>query len=114
MKFTVSIILIAILSFALGLYLPWWSFAVAAFAVIALIHQRPALAFLAGFVSIFVLWFLLATVIDIRNQHFLSKKMALLLPLGGNTFLLMLVTALVGGLVGGFAALSGSFLRRAK
>lgn len=114
MKLTISIILIAILSFALGLYLPWWSIALAAFAVIALIHQPPGWAFLAGFVSIFLLWFVLATIIDMRNQHILSRKLASLLPLGGNSFLLVLVTALVGALVGGFAALSGSYLRKAS
>jgi hypothetical protein len=112
MKLSISIILIAILSFALGLYLPWWSIAIAAFAVIALIHQRPGWAFLTGFVSIFVLWFLLATIIDVRNQHILSRKLANLLPLGGNSFLLVLVTALVGALVGGFASLSASYLRK--
>jgi hypothetical protein len=36
MKFSVTVILIAILTFALGLYLPWWSLAIAAFGVIAL------------------------------------------------------------------------------
>ena len=112
MKLAVSIILIAALSFALGLYLPWWSIALGAFIVGALIHQRPITSFLAGFASIFILWFLLATVIDIRNQHILSKKLALLLPLGGNSFLLILITALIGALVGGGASLSASYLKK--
>jgi hypothetical protein len=114
MKFAISVILIAVLSFALGLYLPWWSIAIAAFVVTALLHQRPRISLLAGFVALFLLWFFLATVIDMRNQHILSRKLALLLPLGGNSFLLTLITALVGGLVGGLAALSGSFARRTK
>ena len=114
MKFTVSIILIAVLSFALGLYLPWWSVAIAAFAVTALIHQRAGISFMAGFIAVFLLWFLMATVIDIRNQHILARKLAFLLPLGGNTFLLLLITALVGGIVGGSSALTGSYLRRLK
>jgi hypothetical protein len=114
MKFAISVILIAVLSFALGLYLPWWSIAIAAFVVAALLHQRPGISLLAGFAALFLLWFFLATVIDIRNQHILSRRLALLLPLGGNSFLLALITALVGGLVGGLAALSGSFTRRTK
>jgi len=112
MKFTISVILIAVLSFALGLYLPWWSLAIAAFVVTALLHQRPSVSFLAGFAAVFILWLLLAAVIDIRNQHILSRKLAYLLPLGGNSFLLILITALVGSIVGGSAALAGSFLRR--
>ena len=114
MKFTVSVLLIAIFSFALGLYLPWWSIAIAAFAVTALIHLRPAPSFLAGFIAIFILWLLIAWIIDVRNQHILSRRMASLLPLGGNTFLLLLITALIGAIVGGCAALSGSYLRRLR
>jgi hypothetical protein len=112
MKFTVTIILIAVLAFAMGLYLPWWSIAIAAFIVAALIQQRPIISFLSGFIGIFLLWFVLAMIIDVKNQHILSKKLALLLPLNGNTFLLVLITALVGALVGANAALTASFLKK--
>jgi hypothetical protein len=36
-----------------------------------------------------------------------------LIPLGGNGWLLVLVTAILGGLVGGLAALAGVWLRQA-
>jgi len=114
MKSIISVILIAVLSFALGLYLPWWSIAIAAFIVTALIHQRPGPAFLTGFIAIFLTWALLAFVIDMRNQHILSKKLAQLLPLGGSSFLLILITGLVGGLVGGLSAMSGSYLKKIR
>ena len=114
MKLIVSIILIAFLSFALGLYLPWWSIAIGAFVVIALIHQPPASAFLTGFLAIFLLWFLMAFIIDLNNEHILSKKLAVLLPLGGSSFLLILITALLGGLVAGMGALTGSYLKKIK
>ena len=110
MKFLVSVILIAILAFAIGLYMPWWSLALAAFAVTALIHQRAGLAFLTGFLALFLLWGILSFIIDQENQHVLSRKIAEVLPLGGNSLLLILVTALVGGLVAGFAAMTGSYL----
>lgn len=48
--------------------------------------------------------------IDVKNEHILSQKIAQLFPLGGSSFLLILVTALVGALVGGLAAMSGSSL----
>jgi hypothetical protein len=114
MKFIVSILLIAILSFALGLYLPWWSLALVAFIVAALIHQRAGKAFLSGFLGLFLLWGILAFIIDQNNQHLLSAKVAELLPLGGSSFLLILVTALIGGLVAGLAALAGSFMRTVR
>src|SRR5438128_1554503 len=108
MKFLVSLLLTAILSYAVGLYLDWWSLALCALLIAALIHQRPFRAWLSGFLGIFLLWAVLAWWIDIRNEGILSKRIASLLPLGGSTFLLILVTACVGALVGGFAALTGS------
>jgi len=111
MKFIVSILLIALLSFATGLYLPWWSIAIVAFIVTALIHQRPLKAFLTGFIALFLLWGIVAFAVDLGNQHILSQKIAEVLPLGGSSFLLILVTAFVGGIVAAFAALSGSYLR---
>lgn len=112
MKFIVSILLIALLSFAAGLYLGWWSLALAAFIVAALIPQKPWQAYLSGFLALLLLWGGLATLIDVRNQHILSQKMAQVLPLGGSYFLLILITALVAAIVAGFAALTGSYVRK--
>ncbi len=111
MKFIVSIVLIALLSFAAGMYLPWWSLTVAAFIVAALIPQKPWKAWLSGFLALFLLWGVLAAWIDMKNQHILSQKMAQIFPVGGSYILLMLVTALVAAIVAGFAALTGSYVR---
>ncbi|MBS1936171.1 MAG: hypothetical protein JST96_19380, partial [Bacteroidetes bacterium] len=43
----------------------------------------------------------------------LSQKIAQVLPLGGSVVALILVTAFVGALVAGFAALAGSYVRKA-
>lgn len=112
MKFIVSVILTGLLSFAAGLYLGWWSLAVASFMVAALIPQKPWKAYLSGFLGLFLLWGLLAFWIDMKNQHILSQKMAQVFPLGGSWILLILVTALVAALVAGFAALTGSYVRK--
>ena len=114
MKFLASTLLIALLSLIAGLYGPWWGFALAAFLVSALISQRPGMAFLSGFVALFLLWGLLAWVIDSSNGSILSRKIAQILPLGGSSFLLILVTAIIGALVGGGAALSGSYLKKIR
>lgn len=111
MKFIVAIILTMILSFISGLLLPWWGIAIAAFIVGLIIPQGTGRSFLAGFLAVLLLWSGLATWISIRNDGVLAGKMALILPLGGNTFLLLLVTGIVGGIIGGFAAMTGSFLR---
>jgi hypothetical protein len=112
MKFFNSVLLTALLSFIAGIYISyWWFFAVIAFLVALLIHQRGFKAFVAGFLALFILWFVLSFWIDLSNDGVLSVKIASLLPLGGSKWLLMIVTAFIGGLVAGFAALSGSYLR---
>jgi hypothetical protein len=114
MKFIISVLLTGLLAFAGGLYLPWWSLALAAFIVALLVHQRAGKAFLAGFTGVFLLWAVLAWVINNANDGQLAKKIAELLPLGGNTTLLILLTALVGGLIGGLGAITGSFFRSSR
>jgi hypothetical protein len=111
MKVVVSVLLTTLLAFVAGLYLPWWSLAIAAFFVAVFIHQHPGKAFLSGFLGVFILWAGLAWWIDMKNEGILSKKIAELLPLGGSSFLLILVTAFIGALVAGFGAMTGSFLR---
>lgn len=113
MKFLVSIILTALLSVAACLYLPWWSIAVVAFIVAAVIPQKPFASFLAGFLALFLLWGSLSWYISSNNNDLLAHKISLLLLQADNPVLLILVTALIGALVGGLAALSGSFVRKA-
>ena len=114
MKLLVAIILTALLSFVGGLYSPWWSIAIAAFVSVLLIPLSSGRAFLAGFLGVFLLWFLLALWIDVKNQHILSRKIAQIFPLGGSSFAIILVTAFIGALVGGLASVSASFLRSRK
>lgn len=114
MKFIVATILTAILSFISGLFLPWWGIAVAALLVAVLVHQKAGKAFLSGLLGVFLLWAGLAWWIDMKNNSILSQKVASILPLEGNTILLIAITGITGGLVGGFAAMTGSFLRISK
>ena len=114
MKTLVSIILVAVLAFVLGNFLPWWSIAIAAFAVSLLIRQLPFAAFIAGFLGIGLLWAVQASLIDSANESILSTRVASLLPLQGNPVLLISFTALLGAIIGGLAALSGNFLAGPK
>ncbi|PWT77932.1 MAG: hypothetical protein C5B59_02830 [Bacteroidetes bacterium] len=112
MKYFVAIVLTALLSLVAGLYLPWWSIAVTAFLVSVIIPQKPLYAFFSGFIGVFLLWEILAWWRDTRNDGILSQKIAQVLPLGGSTLLLILITSLIGAIVAGFAALAASYLRK--
>ncbi len=111
MRFVLALLLIVLLGYLAGLVLPWWSLAGVAFLVGFALYQKGWKSFLAGFSGGFLLWLLLALWIDSQNESLLSKKIAQLFPLGGSSILLIVITALISGLVAGFAALTGSSLR---
>jgi hypothetical protein len=114
MKFITSLMLTALLSFAACLYLPWWSIAIAAFIVAALIPQGAVKSFLTGFTALFLLWGALSFWISNNNEHLLAHKVSIVLLKMDNPWILIFATAIIGALVAGFGALSGSFLRKAK
>jgi hypothetical protein len=114
MKFIVSIILIARLSFAACLYLPWWSIAPVAFIIAVLIPQGAFMSFISGFLSLFLFWGLLSFWISSSNENILAHKISLLILKIDSPYLLMIATGLIGGLVAGMASLAGSFIRRKK
>ena len=110
MKLLLQIISIAIISALLQLYFPFWITAVVAFVVSALFRTKGISSFLAGFLSIGLLWFIVAYKIDMDTQAILTDKIAQLFSVS-NT-LLILLTAVIGALIGGFGALSGSLFIR--
>ncbi|HEX8333964.1 MAG TPA: hypothetical protein VF622_15195 [Segetibacter sp.] len=112
MKFIVSTILTALLGFAGALFFPWWIIAVTSFVVAVFIHQRAFAAYSAGFLGLFLLWGIHAFIIDIRNNSLLSTKVAQILPVGGSPINLIVITATIGGIISGFAALTGSYTRK--
>jgi hypothetical protein len=114
MKFIFSLILTAVLSFAACLFLPWWSIAIAAFIVAALIPQSPGKSFLTGFTALLLLWGGLSFWLSSNNGHLLAHKIAMLILKMDSPFVLIFATAIIGALVAGFAAVSGSYLRKAK
>lgn len=111
MKSVISTILIILFSFLACLYFPWWSIAIVAFIISALIPQGPLTSFFNGFIALFLLWGFLSLWISIQNGHILAHRVSLLIFKIDSPFLLIFITALIGALVGGFAALAASYIR---
>ena len=112
MKFIISILLIALLSAAACIYLPWWTIAFAAFIVAVAIPQSPFKSFLTGFIALFLFWGTLTFYISSNNDHLLAHKISLLIIKTDSPAIIIAATALIGALVAGFAALAGSFVRK--
>jgi|SRR5690606_38880166 hypothetical protein len=111
MKFTVQLIAIVIMGWLLEMFLPWWSIAIAGF--IGGFAFRSKSNFTAGFLAIALLWFVHAFIIDLQASAPLSEKIATLLMVKSK-FVLFLITAVIGGLVGGFATLTGALLKSGR
>lgn len=114
MKFIIAFVLILLLSFCACLYFPWWSIAIVAFVVCAIIPVRPLPAFLAGFMALLVLWGALSYYISTTNENILAHRISVLILKNDNPIALIALTAAIGAIIGGFAALTGSFVHPKK
>ncbi len=110
MRFIFKIILIGGFSYLMELFLPWWSVVVVAFLVNLWLPTKGIGAFLSGLLGVGLLWLIYAWLIDAETASIMSERMADIFRLG-NPALMIALTGLAGGLVGGFAALSGSQFR---
>ena len=108
-----QIVLIAVLSLLAQLILPWWSLAIVAFLVCFWRSPSAGRSFLAGFYGVALVWLVYAIILHSRTDGVFTGRMSELLFKTNSAILPGLVTAIVGGLVGGLAALSGFFVRQA-
>jgi hypothetical protein len=106
-------LIILILSFASGYFLPWWVVAIAAFLAALVIGKTSQQSFWSGFAAIFIGWTVLALFKSIPNDHILAGRVVQLFPLPHNWIILLAITALIGGLIGGMSAWSGMLLKKA-
>ncbi|MCB0845474.1 MAG: hypothetical protein KDE26_19630, partial [Bacteroidetes bacterium] len=80
--------------------------------------RPPARAFLAGFLALFLLWGGLAYGLDSANTSIMSEKISQIIlsgaqpPISG-AYVMLLVTGLMGGLIGGFSTMTGNLLGEA-
>jgi hypothetical protein len=108
MKFLTQCLLIIVIAYVLELFLPWYSIAIAAFIIGYAVRSR--VSFLTGFVAIALLWSFKAMLIDYTSASDLADRVAQIFPVKQKIYL-YLVMALLGGLVGGFAAMAGAALQ---
>lgn len=105
------LLFILIIAFALQFFLPWWIVAPVSFGLAAWLGRSGGKAFGAGFAGIGLGWLLLSIFIHFRTEGILTNKVIQLFSLP-HPALLLLITALIGGLVGGFSAWAGYCCRR--
>ncbi|SKA46161.1 hypothetical protein SAMN04488128_107205 [Chitinophaga eiseniae] len=114
MKSFSHFLLILVLAYLAGTVLPWWSVALVAFVVTLVLPLTSGKSFFSAFLSVFILWLVLAFYMDVRNDHLLANRMSEMILKVRSAPLLGVISALIGGLVAGFAASSAAFVRAPK
>jgi hypothetical protein len=109
MKFLLQTLITIIGCFIIQYFLPWWTMALMALIVGFIFHNSGTTSFAAGFFGAGLLWLGMAYYMDATTQSILTEKVNKLFPL--NVFIMM---AVIGGFVGGFAALTGTLMRGKK
>ena len=114
-RFVTAFVLVILLAYTAYLFssiIPWWGFAIGAFVVGIVVPQKAWLSWLSGFTGLFVCWAILAWYMNSQNDNIMATKMAQVLPLHGASGLLIASAALIGAIIGGFACLTGAYLRK--
>lgn len=109
MKLLTHIVVVLLLSWLLQTFLPWWTMAVGAFATGLFFRHGGFKSFVAGLIGVGLLWFAMAYYLDSSTNSILSSKVANIFPTK-TVGLLMLVTAFIGGIVGGLASMTGGII----
>ena len=107
MKFIIQILITIALCFLLQYFLPWWTMAIGTFVVAFLFDNKSFPSFAAGFLAIAILWTAMAGYITLATDSILTSKLNQLLPLNS-----LILTGMIGGMVGGLGALTGSLFRK--
>lgn len=96
-----------VLALVLSFFMPWWSVMLAAFVASLLFSLKGISSFVIPFLSILVFWTGYSFLLSNANNFILASKIAVLLPLDGNPYLLILLTGIIGGLAAGVAGIFG-------
>ncbi len=110
MKFSIAVLVTGLLGYGFGLFLPWWSIALAGVLTGFFIQQNRFLSFLSGFLAVALVWGGMSYFMSSANEHILARKMSMLILKKDSTYLMIILTAVLGGLVSGISSLTGSSL----
>ncbi|MCW9707052.1 hypothetical protein [Fodinibius salsisoli] len=103
-------ILLALSAWLLSFVLPWWSLAIPAVVLGALLGTSGGHSFGFGALGIGAWWLIHTLYIHIANDGILTGRIADLFSLP-HPSLVILITVIIGGLTGGLATLTGYLFR---
>ena len=106
MKTYILLPAIAVLDLILQRFFGFWAAGLVAFLICLLFAPSGSKAFLAGFGAIVLVWLGMTLASHLASGGILTQRMANVFSLP-NSWLLVLVTVVMGGLIGGISGLAG-------
>ncbi len=109
------ILIIIVSCFIAQSFLPWWIIAPICLLNGYLFSKSKNQAFWGGFFGIFILWMIKILSLSLPNEHLLANKIGQVFMLPDNQYnwvIILIVSSLIGGIVGGLSCLSGSHFRK--
>ncbi len=103
----IYILVVTIISYFVPI---WYLYIPVLIGLSILFSKKETPAFLYGFISVFMVWFLMMLLIDVKNDALLSQKIAVLFKLPSK-WLLILLTSIIGSILGGLASLLGKNIK---
>lgn len=111
-KTLVFILTTCILALVLTMIGPWWLIIVGPILMGFILKVTLWRAFLLGALGTIVFWGALIAYRTFGATTIILERIAYLLQLNGSKVWLVVVTLIIGGIIGGVAALHGAFLRK--
>ena len=108
MKLIIRIIAIGALTYFVSPFFSWWIAMVISFLICFMIPSSGLIAFIAGFLGVGLVWLGGAWHMDVENAGSFSAKVEEVMKIGD----LILIAGAIGGIAGGFAAMTGSSFRK--
>ena len=112
MRLFIQIPAIVLFGFIFELFLPWYSVAFVAFVFGYLLNSESNFA--GGFLGVLLLWGLKIFFITSGAAVDFASKVAQIMDPMKEKWILILVTLIIGGLVGGFACVTGAALKQVR
>ncbi len=106
-----AFVIISLLALIAGLYFHWMATFLAVFLGTYILKPTISTGILMGFLSLLLIWFSMATFLDVKNDHLLSQQIGQVFG-GISGMILALLTGLIGGIGGALSGWLGASIRK--
>lgn len=111
------ILIIIVSCFIAQSFLPWWIIVPICLITSFFFSSSKKQAFWSGFSGVFILWLVKILSLSLPNEHLLANKVGqvFMLPESNyNWIILLTLSSVIGGMVGGLSCLTGNSFKKLK